>query len=432
MRHQYQGSAIGRVEIEQLPHHTLAGGCIEIAGGFVRKQHRRSRHEGARNGHALLFTAGQLIGIVAGACFEADVFQRRHCGFTCQRLTGKLERQHDILHCRERWNQVEALKHKAHVLGTYRGAAVFIESREFRAVESYIAGTRYIQAGEQCQQRGFTGTRSADNGHGFTGADGEGHLFKNGQAAFGTANLFAQIFRGQYRRAIHALRIHVVKFMPLVAARLKDALALLILLLACTTSNRAAAAPTILVMGDSLSAGYGIHVDNGWVKLLAKRLATQGYEYQVVNASVTGETTGGGKVRLPGLLNTHKPTVVILELGPNDGLRGLPIRQMRDNLAAMIENARAANATVLLVGMQIPPNYGEQYASAFSNVYGELAKSYHLNLVPFFLDGVALDSAQMQGDNLHPNESAQPRLLDNVWSKLKPLLTKPTPAKQKS
>jgi acyl-CoA thioesterase-1 len=176
-------------------------------------------------------------------------------------------------------------------------------------------------------------------------------------------------------------------------------------------------------MGDSLSAGYGIHVENGWVALLAKRLAAQGYEYQVVNASVTGETSGGGKVRLQSLLSTHKPAIVILELGANDGLRGLPVKQMRDNLASMIEAAQAASAKVLVIGMQIPPNYGQQYTTSFSDTYTELAKTYHLKLVPFLLDGVALDAKQMQADNLHPNELGQPRLLDNVWPALQSMLT---------
>ena len=207
--------------------------------------------------------------------------------------------------------------------------------------------------------------------------------------------------------------------------KLKDVLAWLILLLGVSVNHPlfAAAPSNILVMGDSLSAGYGINVENGWVRLLAKRLASQGYEYQVVNASVTGETTSGGKVRLSGLLSTHKPAIVILELGPNDGLRGLPTTQMRDNLAAMIEMSQAENAKVLLVGMQIPPNYGDQYATAFRETYVQLAKTYHLKLVPFLMEGIALDASQMQSDNLHPNESAQPRLMENVWAVLKPMLS---------
>jgi acyl-CoA thioesterase-1 len=191
------------------------------------------------------------------------------------------------------------------------------------------------------------------------------------------------------------------------------------LALGCWGSAQAA---TLLVMGDSLSAGYGIKVENGWVALLSKRLSTQGYGYQVVNASVSGETSGGGKVRLPGLLKTHKPELVIIELGANDGLRGLPVKQLRSNLAAMITAVQASKARVLLLGMQIPTNYGEQYASGFANTYNELAKSYRVVLVPTFIQKVALDASLMQGDNLHPNERGQPLLLDTVWPQLQTML----------
>lgn len=175
-------------------------------------------------------------------------------------------------------------------------------------------------------------------------------------------------------------------------------------------------------MGDSLSAGYGIKVESGWVNLLRKRLAEQGYEYNVVNASVSGETSGGGKVRLPALLSTHKPAIVILEFGANDGLRGLPITQLRSNLSTMIDAVQQANAKVLLVGMQIPTNYGPTYTEGFKAVFAELAKTKRVALAPFLLDGVALDAKLLQADDMHPNELGQPRLLENVWPGLRPLL----------
>jgi acyl-CoA thioesterase-1 len=188
-------------------------------------------------------------------------------------------------------------------------------------------------------------------------------------------------------------------------------------------SHPAHATPaTILIVGDSLSAGYGIKVETGWVNLLAKRLAEQGYEYRVVNASVSGETSGGGKVRLPALLSTHKPAIVILELGANDGLRGLPNAQLRSNLGTMIDAAQQARAKVLLVGMQIPTNYGQAYTEGFNAVFTDLAKTRRVALAPFLMDGVALDAKALQADNLHPNELGQPRLLENVWPKLRPLL----------
>jgi len=181
--------------------------------------------------------------------------------------------------------------------------------------------------------------------------------------------------------------------------------------------------PQILVFGDSISAGYGLpRVDRGWVALLQAKLKTAGYGDEVVNASVTGETTAGGLARLPRALNLHHPAVVVLELGGNDGLRALPIEQMRANLTRMIDLARGAGAQVLLLGMRIPPNYGPQYTEQFSAVYADIARDKHVPLVPFLLSGVALHPDLMQADGVHPMEAAQPLLLATVWPTLEPLL----------
>lgn len=183
-----------------------------------------------------------------------------------------------------------------------------------------------------------------------------------------------------------------------------------------------AASPTILVLGDSLSAGYGIDVRVGWVALLAQRVRQQGYPQTVVNASVSGDTTAGGRARLPEALQRHHPEVVIVELGGNDGLRGLSLAQTRANLDAIIRTARSAGAQVLLVGIYLPPNYGPEYTRKFHAIYSELAQKHQLSLVPFLLAGVALTPGLMQADGLHPRAAAQPRLLDNVWPYLEPLL----------
>jgi acyl-CoA thioesterase-1 len=189
--------------------------------------------------------------------------------------------------------------------------------------------------------------------------------------------------------------------------------------------NAVASARTILVFGDSLSAAYGIRPEQGWVTLLTQRLQTQGYGYQVVNASVSGETSSGGLERLPRALKLHEPAIVILELGANDGLRGLPVNAMRDNLARMVQLSQAAGARVLLVGIRIPPNYGPRYTEEFAHAYPDLAQQYHLPLVPFLLQKVALDTALMQEDGLHPNAAAEPIVLDTLWPYLKPLIGNP-------
>ena len=206
---------------------------------------------------------------------------------------------------------------------------------------------------------------------------------------------------------------------------MKRLLILLALLAASVPANGAAPAetPVILVFGDSISAGYGLsRVEQGWVTLLQTRLKNEDYGYQVVNASVSGETTAGGLARLPRALDLHKPKIVILELGGNDGLRALPIAQMRANLLRMVDLASAAGAKVLLLGIRMPPNYGPEYTEQFRLCYSDLARDKKLPLVPFLLNDVAQFPDLMQADGIHPNQLGQPTLLANVWPSLKPLL----------
>ncbi len=180
------------------------------------------------------------------------------------------------------------------------------------------------------------------------------------------------------------------------------------------------AAQNILVFGDSLSAGYGIEREKSWVNLLQQELLRTGAKYQMVNTSISGETTLGGRERIARALQQYRPAIVILELGANDGLRGYSISSIEANLIALIENIQKAHAQIVLVGMKLPPNYGEPYVTQFHNLYPRLAKKYHLRLLPFLLDGVK--PGQFQADNLHPNEAAQPQLMRNVLKTLQPLL----------
>ncbi|MEM1262397.1 MAG: arylesterase [Pseudomonadota bacterium] len=182
-----------------------------------------------------------------------------------------------------------------------------------------------------------------------------------------------------------------------------------------TNSGYANGSNTLLVVGDSLSAAYNLEIGEGWVNLLEQKLAAEGHQFDVVNASISGDTTAGGRARLPAALERHKPSIVVIELGGNDGLRGIPVRVMRANLIAMIEAATSADAKVVLLGIRIPENYGARYTAEFFATYGELAAEYQLPLVDFFMEGVALDDTLMQSDGIHPNAAAQPRLLDNAW-----------------
>ncbi|WP_263264394.1 arylesterase [Pseudomonas sp. RIT-PI-S] len=185
---------------------------------------------------------------------------------------------------------------------------------------------------------------------------------------------------------------------------------------------QAAGAGTVLVLGDSISAGFGLDTSKGWVALLQQRLREQGYADQVVNASITGDTSANGRARLEPLLAANKPDLLILELGGNDGLRGQPPAQLQQNLTWIIDRARSSGAQVLLLGVPLPPNYGPAYINAFSHVYQQVAADKQVPLVPSLLDGVGGVAQLMQEDGIHPRAEAQPRLLENVWPALKPLL----------
>jgi acyl-CoA thioesterase I len=193
------------------------------------------------------------------------------------------------------------------------------------------------------------------------------------------------------------------------------------LLLMTFVSSVYASETRILVMGDSLSAGYGIDIKQGWVALLEKEMAKNN-QVKWINASVSGETTSGGKARLDKLLQTHQPNYVILELGGNDGLRGQPLNLIRNNLQSMIDLIHTQNAKILLVGIQIPPNYGERYTQSFAKIYPELAKKNKLLLVPFLLEGIATNPALMQNDGIHPTAEAQALVMKNVLSYIQQLL----------
>ncbi|MBT8066797.1 MAG: arylesterase [Gammaproteobacteria bacterium] len=190
-------------------------------------------------------------------------------------------------------------------------------------------------------------------------------------------------------------------------------LTLFVLLMAANAQG--AQPPTVLVFGDSLSAGYGIDVDQSWTSLLQERLRNQGYEHRVVNASISGETTEGGATRIDAALENFSPDLIILALGGNDGLRGFPPARMKGNLERIIQRSQASGAAVVLLGIRIPPNYGPRYTAAFESVYREVAEALDVKWIEFFMDGIALNDELLQADRIHPNAAAQPILLENAW-----------------
>jgi acyl-CoA thioesterase-1 len=221
----------------------------------------------------------------------------------------------------------------------------------------------------------------------------------------------------QYPVTEASLRLSVVVF-PL----------LLLAGLSLPVASRAGEKPVILVLGDSLSAGYGLPRQSGWVSLLERRLREGGYPHSVVNASQSGDTTAGGLTRLPGLLERRPPAALIIELGANDGLRGIALEEIRANLTRLVQLGKASGARVLLVGNRLPPNYGAAYTDRFQAVLKEVAEGEQVAWIPRLLAGVAEDWGLMQDDGMHPNAEAQPRMLDNVWPALEPLILDTLPA----
>jgi acyl-CoA thioesterase I len=195
-----------------------------------------------------------------------------------------------------------------------------------------------------------------------------------------------------------------------------------LLLILALCSPAAAAAPVVMVLGDSLSAAHGIDQNEGWVHLMQQRLERNGFPHRVVNVSTSGETTSGGLTRLDAALERHRPDIVIVELGANDGLRGLPLGGIERNLAGIIARIQARDAAVVLAGMQLPPNYGPAYTRGFARIFEQLAEEYGVALVPFLLEGLDDDHSHFLDDRLHPNAEAQPLILDNIWHALEPML----------
>jgi len=222
--------------------------------------------------------------------------------------------------------------------------------------------------------------------------------------------------------------VRVVRTAPMIPLRPVRLLLFLLVALALGASNRAGAAastpPVLLVLGDSISAGYGLASGAGWVNLLGERLHKDGYPYEVVNASISGDTTAGGRSRLPALLAQHRPRIVIVELGGNDALRGGNLEATRVNLDSIVSTVQAAGAQPVIVGMQLPPNYGSTYVKAFGALFGDVGKARKVPVVPFVFEGFADDLAQFQPDRIHPVAAAQPRILANVWPTLAPLLSR--------
>lgn len=403
---QDQGGTAFAVEFEEQIADPLAGGAVEVAGGFVGEQHVRLRREGTGNGDPLLLAAGELARIVAQALAEADSLKQFSgalaSGGAAFQFQGSITFS-SASRLSSNWNDWNTKPTWA-----ARTRARWSSSRSPRA----------CPARRTSPPLGWSSPASRPSRVDLP----EPELptiarlsprARSRERSWRMVNLPSALPTTLLRFC--ALRMLALMEVPMRALLLSGCLALVLL-------TQQAAAQTLLVVGDSISAALGLDTSQGWVALLQKRLADEGYDYRVVNASISGDTSAGGLARLPALLAEEKPALVVIELGGNDGLRGMAPAQLQQNLASMAQKARAEGAKVLLLGIQLPPNYGPRYIEAFSRVYGAVAAQEKTALVPFFLEGVGGVQGMMQADGIHPALAAQPRLLENVWPTLKPLL----------
>jgi acyl-CoA thioesterase-1 len=338
----------------------------------------------------------------------------------------QLERQHHVLERVQVAEQLEALEHEAELLGADRGTRVLVDGEQVDAGQAHRAFARRIEPGDDRQQRALARSRRADDRHRALRHQGEFDVVENRQGAGRVLHALGQMLDGD-----DGLRHGSVEGLLVMSRRrwLAHCSAALAALSASALmpsfDAMAAKAQTILVVGDSLSAEYGLQRGSGWVALMSDRMSREHPGAVVVNASISGDTTAGGLARLPALLRQHRPSLVILELGGNDALRGLPIDTTRSNLVEMARLAKAVGAKVVILGMQLPPNYGRSYGERFAALFAEVAKSQGTALVPFMLKGVAdipQSEAMFQADRIHPLASAHPIILGNVWPVLEPLL----------
>ena len=388
--------------------------------------------EGARQRDALLLATAQVLWIVGQPLAKADAPEQVAGSLDrvppIRNAPAQFKRQQDVLEGVEVRQQLERLEYETDALGAEGRPAVLVAGEQVLAEEPDGTCRGNVESRQQSEQCRLARTGGADDRNRLAGCDPQIDIIENREASRRVLHDLAEaacLNRGLDCNVSHVH--HSVRRNFLIRSGLASLAALLACLAPAASSMSSVAAkgasgPVLLVVGDSLSAEYGLPRGTGWVQLLADRLRTSGMDYRVVNVSISGETTSGGRSRLPALLKQHQPKIVVLELGANDGLRGLPLNVMTDNLAAMIQQSRAAGAKVLLVGVQVPPNYGRDYAERFAAAYAALARENKAVLVPFLMEGFAERLEFFQPDRIHPTVEAQPRMLDNVWPALQPLV----------
>ena len=409
VRDQQQRAAALAIEAQQEIDDRGAGDRVEVPGGLIGEENTGRPRDGPRERHALLLAAGELHGIVMAARGKPDLVEQRFG--PCARIgrARELERHGDVLDRGERLDQVIRLEHEADPVPAEAREGIFIQRAQIDAVHHDGATRRRVETGDEAEQRGLAAPRRAHDRDALASRDVEAHAIEHGDTPAATRQAHDDVADVNH---------------PGTHTTLGSTMAWLATLLLLTLAAPVAAADRVVaILGDSLTAGLGVSADEAYPARLEEKLKREGYGYRVVNAGVSGDTSSGGLRRVDFVLRLH-PDVVIVALGANDGLRGQPVAQLRDNLVAIVQKARAAGARVLLTGMRVPTNYGAEYTRDFAAVFPEVARRTNVPLVPFLLEGVAADARYNQGDGIHPNAEGQRVIAEHVWPHLKPLLVK--------
>lgn len=398
MGDQNQRGAVLAVERKQQVGNLIAGFAVEVARRLIGKQHLRASVKRPGQRHALLLTAGKLRRKVVETFPQPQLFQQRSgviAAFTGI-FTAQQARQLDVFQRVQGWDKHEGLKHKPDMPGTQRGARLFIQRVKGLADKVHFPTAAVVQTGQDRQQRGLAGTGFTNEGDGFGTFDNEFNSGEDGKLVFSLTDglLKTMNFNNVFRWHLPFLFLMLMTF-------------------------RAAAADTLLILGDSLSAGYRMAASAAWPALLNDKWQSR---TSVVNGSISGDTSQQGLSRLPALLKQHQPRWVLVELGGNDGLRGFQPQQTEQTLRTILQTIKAANARPLLMQIRLPANYGRRYNEAFSAIYPKLAKEFDIPLLPFFMEEVYLKPQWMQDDGIHPNRDAQPFIADWMATRLAPLV----------
>jgi len=421
---EHEGCAGRGVQFKEQVDDGTARFIVEVAGRFVGKEDFRPVDEGTGQGHPLLLAAGELVGVVVEALAQADAFEAFGGGRSGAADPAQFEWHEDVFPCGERGEELETLENKSRGGIAQGGERVLVEVVEVVSVEQDGACIRPVETGAESEQSCFAAAGRPDNGAVGTGGQIEPDVGQHGQRMPATEVVLPQ----SVDRENGAFGCFVFGCRPVRGFLVSHMRWKVYVVLCClVTALRVSAAEEprrVVVLGDSITAGYNLEPQEAYPALLQEKIKAEGWDYEVINAGLSGDTTAGGRRRIEWVLAGRAPEVVMIALGGNDGLRGLPVGQVAENLGAIIDQIRAANPRVkiLLAGMQMPDSMGRDYADSFARVFAEVAAEYDTALLPFLLEGVAGEPELNQPDLIHPTAEGQRRIAERVWPALRPWL----------